>query len=82
MKNNIALSSARYIVRILNDNKKVPFQELKDHLLKEKRPEKIIDYSFKKSFQPRKHESNDKNVITLTRTCNPNHQFSFKKFKY
>ena len=32
-------------------------------------------------FQPRKHENNDKNVITITRTYNPNHQFSFNKLK-
>ena len=63
MKNNIALSSARYIMRTLNDNKKVQFQELKDHLLKEKRPEKIIDDSFKKSFQPRKHERMTKMLL-------------------
>ena len=34
---------------------------------------KIIDYSFTKLFQPRKHEDNDKNVITFTITYNPNH---------
>ena len=56
-------------------------QELKGHLLKRKHPEKIIDYFFTKLFQPRKHENHDKNVIIFTRTCNPNHQFSFKKFK-
>ena len=56
-------------------------KELKDHFLKGKQPEKIIDYSFTKLFQPRKHESNYKNVITLTRTYNPNYQFSFNKFK-
>ena len=42
---------------------------------------KIIDYSFTKLFQPRKHEDNDKNVITFTITYNPNHQFSFNKSK-
>ena len=34
-----------------------------------------------KSFQPRKHENNDKNVVTFTRTYNHNYQFSFNKFK-
>ena len=28
-----------------------------------------------------KHENNDKNVITFNRPYNPNHQFSFRKFK-
>ena len=80
-KNNIALSLARHIVRIVTDNTNNRLQELKGHLLKRKHPEKIIDYSFTKLFQPRKHENNDKNVITFTRTYNPNHQFSFNKFK-
>ena len=34
-----------------------------------------------KLFQLRKHENNDKNCITFTRTYNPNHQFSFNNFK-
>ena len=29
----------------------------------------------------RKHKNYYKNVITFTRTYNPNHQFSFNKFK-
>ena len=80
-KNNIALSVARRIVQIATDNKNNRLQDLKDHLLKRKHPEKVIDYSFTKLSQPRKHENNEKNVITFTRTYNPNHQFSFNKFK-
>ena len=80
-KNNIAFSLARSIVGIVTDNKSNQLQELKDHLLKKKRPEKITDYSFSKKFQPRKHESNDKDIITFTRTYNPSHQFSFNNFK-
>ena len=80
-KNDIALSLARPIVGIVTDNNDNQLQELKGHLLKRKHSEKIIDYSFTKLFQPRKHENNEKNVITLTRTYNPNHQFSFSKFK-
>ena len=78
-KNNIALSLARRIVRIVTDNTNNQLQERS--LIKRKHSEKIIDYSFTKLFQPRKHKNNDKNVITFTRTCNPNHQFSFNKFK-
>ena len=82
MKNNIALSLlVRHIVRIVTDYKNNRLQELKHHLLKRKHPEKVIDYSFTKLFQPRKHENNDRNVITFTRTQNPNHEFSFNKFK-
>ena len=80
-KNNIALSLARRIVRIVTDNTNNRLQELKGHLLKRKHPEKIIGYSFTKLFQPRKHENNDKNLITFTITYNPNHQISFSKFK-
>ena len=78
-KNNIALSLA--IVRIVTDNTNNQLQELKVHLLKRKHQEKIIYYSSTKLFQPRKHENNDKNFITVTRTYNLNHQFSFNKFK-
>ena len=79
-KNNIALSLARRIVRIVTDNTYKRLQELKGHFLKRKHPEKIIDYSFTKLF-PREHKKNGKNIITFTRTYNPNHQFSFNKFK-
>ena len=80
LKNNIALSLARRIVQIVTDDTNNRLQVLKGHLLKGKHPEKIIGYSFTKLFQPRKHENNGKNVITFTRTYNPNHQFSFNKF--
>ena len=59
-KNNIALSLARRIVRIVTDNTNNRLQELKGHFLKRKYPETITDYSFTKIFQPRKHENNDK----------------------
>ena len=79
-KNNIALSLARRIVQMVTNNTNNRLQELKGHLLKRKHPEKLTDYSTK-LFQPRKHENNNKNVITFTRTYNPNHKFSFNKFK-
>ena len=80
-KNNIELSLTRRILQIVSDNKSNRFQELKDHLLKRKHPETIIEYSFARLFKPRKQESNDKNVITFTRTYNSNYKFSFNKFK-
>ena len=80
-ENNIALSLARRIARIVTDNKDNQLQELKGHFLKRKHPEKIIHFSFTKLLQPRKHENNNKNVINFTRTCNANHQLSFKKIK-
>ena len=75
-KNNIALSLARRVVRIVTDYTNNRFRELKGHLLKRKHAEKIIENFFTKLFQTRKHENNDKNVITFTRTYNPNHQSS------
>ena len=66
-KNNIALSLARRTVRIVTDNKNNRLPGLKGHLLKRKHPEKIIDYSFTKLFQPWKHGHNEKNVIQFTR---------------
>ena len=49
-KNNIALLLVRRIVQIVTDNKNNRLQEIKDHLLKRKHPEKIIYYSFTKLF--------------------------------
>ena len=68
-------------MRIVTYNKNDRFQDLKDHLLYRKHSQKIIDYFFITLFQPRKHESNAKNIIFTTTYNNPNHQFSFNKFK-
>ena len=68
-------------MQIVTDNKNYQPQGHKGHLLKRKHLKKIIDYFFTKLFQHRKHKNNDKNVITFTITCNPNHPFSFKEFK-
>ena len=58
MKNNITLSVARRIVRIVTDNKSNRLQELKDHLI-----EKIIDCSFIKLFQPSKFKIKPKMLL-------------------
>ena len=79
-KNNIALPLVKLIVRNVTDSKNYQLQELKDHLLRRKHPEKKINYSLTKLFEPEKHESNDKNVITFTKVYNHNDQFSFKVF--
>ena len=59
MKNNITLSVARRIVRIVTDNKSNRLQELKDHLI-----EKIIDCSFIKLFQLSKFKTKPKMLLT------------------
>ena len=62
-RNNTALSLATRIVWIVTDNKDNRLQKLEGHLLKRKHPEKIIDYSFTKLFQPRKHKNNTKILL-------------------
>ena len=64
-RKTIVLSLARHIVRIVTDNKNNRLEEVKDHLLKRKHLDKILDYSFTKLFQSREHESNDKKYYYL-----------------
>ena len=52
-KNNISLSLARRIIRIVTDNREYRLEELRQNLLKRNHPEKIINYSFTKSLQPK-----------------------------
>ena len=73
-KTNIALS-------LLLMTEVIDFKNLKVTYERENTRKKIMNYSFTKLFQPRKHKNNDKNVITFIRTYNPNHEFSFNKFK-
>ena len=53
-KNNISLSLARRIIRIVTGNRDYRLEEPRQNLLKRNHPEKIINYSFTKSFQPKK----------------------------
>ena len=48
-KNNISLSLARRIIRIVTDNREYRLEELRQNLLKGNHREKIINYSFIKS---------------------------------
>ena len=74
-KNNILLSLARHIIRIVTDNR-----ELRQNLLKKNHPEKILNYSFTKSFQPKNNTEENKEIITFTRTYNLNHNFNYNRF--
>ena len=74
-KNNILLSLARHIIRIVTDNR-----ELRQNLLEKNRPEKILNYSFTKSFQPKNNTEENKEIITFTRTYNLNHNFNYNRF--
>ena len=71
---------ARRIIRIVTDNRDYRLEELRQNLLKRNYPEKIINYSFTKSFQPKNSKQENKEIITFTRTYNPNHNFNYNRF--
>ena len=79
-KNNISLSLARRIIRIVTDNRDYRLEELRQNLLKRNHPEKTINYSFTKSFQPKNNKEENKEIITFPRTYNPNHNFNYNRF--
>ena len=79
-KNNISLSLAKRIIRIVTDNRDYRLEELRQNLLKRNHPEKIINYSFTKSSQPKNNKEENKEIITFTRTYNPNHNFNYNRF--
>ena len=73
---NISLLLARRIIKIVTGNRDYRLKELRQNLLKRNHPDNIINYSFTKSFQPK----NNKEIITFTRTYNPNHNFNYNRF--
>ena len=76
-KNNISLSLARRIIRIVTDNSDYRLEELRQNLLKRNHPQKIINYSFTKSFQPKNNKEENKKIITFIRTY---HNFNYNRF--
>ena len=79
-KKNISLSLARRIIRIVTDNSDYRLEELRQNLLKRNHPEKILNYSITKSFQSKNNNEENKEIITFTRTYNPNHNFNYNRF--
>ena len=79
-RNNISLSLARRIIRTVSDNRDYRLEELRQNILKRNHPEKIINYIFTKSFQPKSNKDGNKEIITFTRTHNPNHNFNYNRF--
>ena len=79
-KNNILLSLAKRIKRIVANNRDYRLEELRQNLLKRKHPEKMVNYSFTKSFQPKNNKEANKQMITFTRTYNSNHNFNYNRF--
>ena len=62
-KNKISLSLVRRIIRIVTDNRDYRLEELRQNLLKRNHPEKIINYSFTKSFQPKNNKEENTEII-------------------
>lgn len=54
--------------------------ELKKQLLSRNHPEKVINYSYSKIFEPKRNKDDNKDIITFTRTYNPNHHFNYNRF--
>lgn len=73
-RDNIALSLAKRIVRIVSENRQDCLDTLKKHLVARGHPLGSINYAFSKVFQPRK-EKQDKNVIVFTSTYNSKHRY-------
>ena len=56
-ENNIALSLAKRIIKIVIDNREKRLSELEKHLIERNHPPEIIDYTFTKCFQPKLNKS-------------------------
>ena len=80
IKKSISLSLARRIIRIVTDNRDYRLEELRQNTLKKNHPEKIINYSFIKYFQPKNNKEENKEIITFTRIYNTNHNFNYNRF--
>ena len=61
---------------MVTDNRDYRLEEPRQNYLKRNHPEKIINYSFTKSFQPKNNKEENKEIITFTRTYNPNLNFN------
>ena len=71
---------ARRIIRIVINNPGYRLEELKQNLLKRNHPEKIINFSFTKSFQPKNNKEENEEMVTITRTYNLNQNFNYNCF--
>ena len=71
--NNIALSLAKRIVRIVSDDRQKRLDELKERLSDRDHPRQIMEESLMKLFQPQKERKAEQ--ITFVHTYNPGHAF-------
>ena len=78
-RENIALSLAKRIVKIVSINRYERLDELKDHLIKRDHPILKINYAFSRVFQPKK-KIEDK-VLVFSSTYNPSHMYNRRIIK-
>ena len=78
-RDNIALSLAKRIVRIVSDNREHALNHLQRHLTKQGHPTEKILFAFSRTFQPRKEPR--KATLVFTSTHNPNHCYDHNVFK-
>ena len=77
-KDNIALSLASRIIRIVSVNRDQRLEELKQHLERRGHPTNSINFAFSKLFTP--HKKEEANLIIFKTTYNPTHIYnSIKK---
>ena len=72
-KNNIALSLAIRIIKIVTDNREKRLSKLKKHLIERNHPPEIIDDIFTKCFQSKLDKNKDLEKIIFTSIFIPNH---------
>lgn len=72
-RDNIALSLAKRIVRIVSDNREEALDDLKQHLVRQDHPTEKINYAFSRSFSP--VVAKPKSIIVFISTHNPTHRY-------
>ena len=70
--NNIALSLAKRIVRIVSNNSENRIEEMKNHLMQRDHPEEVIDNALAKLYSPSQKDSTKEKLVYIS-TFNPHH---------
>ena len=74
-RDNIALSLAKRIIRIVSDDRQHRLSELKRNLILRDHPERSINHAFSRVMEPRQH-SPAGDLIVFTSTFDPNVQYN------
>ena len=80
-RDNIALSLAKRIVRIVSENRDSCLETLKQQLIMRDHPVESINYAFSKVFQPKRQPSDNNNIVVFTSTYNPKHRYDKRVIK-